>query len=161
MKSIRALSAYYYVGLIIGYFSKEDVIIWADRMIEGNESFPYELIDVSLSNNKSLEDVASKLKKAYGEETIREPLYQLIGELVSEIETGNISDDEFFSYILSLYRQGSAFSLDEDLSHVLDRLSDGYYLATQGIYGDVNSIRIEAINQLNNFKNYVGRFNEV
>lgn len=102
MNTLKLLSAYYYAGLIIGYFSIEDVVRWVDRVIEENDNdiFPYEFIELSLSGKKSLEDIASILKKVYGEELIVEPLYKLLGELVSGFEVGVISDEDFFTYVL-------------------------------------------------------------
>jgi len=48
------MCAYYYVGLVIGYFKKTDIIQWVDSVIEKGD-YPHELIDVSLSENKSID----------------------------------------------------------------------------------------------------------
>lgn len=63
MKTIRQVCGYHYIGLVIGYLSKQDIIKWVDTVIEDMEDFPYELIDVSLSNNKSLKETIFMLKK--------------------------------------------------------------------------------------------------
>ncbi|SFF09036.1 hypothetical protein SAMN04487969_113151 [Paenibacillus algorifonticola] len=118
------------------------------------EDFPYELIDVSLSNNKSLKETISMLKKACCEKTINEPLYKIIGELVTKLEEKRITNEKFFEYISSIHFQVSALLIDDKLSNILDRLDDGYYLATQGIYGDIETIRKEALEELIHFKNY-------
>lgn len=160
MKKIKLLCAYYYIGIVIGYFNKQEIIQWADSVIE-NEEFPHELIDVSLSANKTIEDIASLLKRVYGESRIVEPLYKIIGELVLKYEDGQITDDRFFSYLQSLLLQGNAFEMEEDLSYLLDRLDGGYYLVAKGIYGDVMTLRQEALEELRDYKKYVGVFDEV
>ncbi|MGO4501046.1 hypothetical protein AB4114_34885 [Paenibacillus sp. 2RAB27] len=38
----------------------------------------------------------------------------------------------------------------------LDRLSDGYYLATEGIYGEVEDIIQDALDDLKKFDEYMG-----
>lgn len=160
MKTINLLCSYYYVGLVIGYVNKQEIIKWADSVIERGD-FPLELIDVSLSGKKSIEDVASMLKKACNEYVIVEPLYKLIGDIVLEYEEGQISDEHFFNYLRSLHVQGNAFGIDEDLSHKLGRLDDAYYLATEGIYGFIEDVQREALKDLKCYKEYIGYFDEV
>ncbi|WP_155973476.1 hypothetical protein [Paenibacillus sp. Leaf72] len=154
MKTIKQLCGYHYIGLVIGYFSKQDIIKWVDTVIEDMEDFPYELIEVSLSNNKSLKETISMLKKASCENTLFEPLYKIIGELVTELEEARMTNENFFRYINNILDQGIALLVDDKLSKILDRLDDGYYLATQGIYGDIETIREEALEELKHFKNY-------
>ena len=158
MESIRSLCVYYYIGLVIGYFTKPDVIRWADSVIENGE-FPYELIDVSLSANRSLQETASILKRAYNENRTVESLFKLVGKLVIGLEATRISDEDFFAYIGRLYWQREAFLMDEELLSILDRLDDGYYLATDGI-GDVETLRSEALEQLQCYKDYADFFEQ-
>ncbi|CAM4060420.1 hypothetical protein [Saccharibacillus endophyticus] len=160
MKTIKALSRYYYIGLVIGYFTKKNVLDWTDRTIEGNKQFPYELIEISLSSHKPSVDIASKLKQIYGEEILQEPLYQLLGELVNDFEMGRIAEEELFTYLSGLHYQESEIVLDEDLSDSLNRLDDAYYLASEGIYGDVKTVCEEGIDELNKYKEYIGRIKE-
>lgn len=160
MKKIKVLLRYYYIGLVIGYFTKKDILTWADRIIAENEQFPYELIEISLSGNKPSVDIASKLKQIYGEEILQEPLYQLLGELINDFETERTTEEEFFTYLSSLHYQESEIVLDEDLSDSLNRLDDAYYLASEGIYGDVKIVCEEAVNELSKYKEHIGRIKE-
>lgn len=50
--------------------------------------------------------------------------------------------------------------MEEDLSYKLHRLDDGYYLAAQGICGDVKILRQEALEELRDYKEYVGVFDK-
>ncbi len=80
MITIKEESCFYYLGLVIGLFSRNEIITWADKIItESKFKYPYEIIDISLSGNRSTEDVASLLKSAYGSEKLNEPLYRMLG----------------------------------------------------------------------------------
>ncbi len=159
MRSIRDLAGYYYLCLAIGLCNKEAIIEWADSII-ANDTYPYELIEVSLSRERTLNEVLSILKEIYGKYDIDAPLSKLLGLLVIKLETGKITEDKFFGYISSLLLQGSAFTISEEVLHMLDRLDDSYYLAFQGIYGSVEQIRNEAINDLWKYKDCVSLFEE-
>jgi len=100
------------------------------------------------------------LRKAYGEEIIVEPLYKILGNIVIELEEKKITDERFFAYLRSLFIQGTAFIIDENLLYKLDRLDDAYYLAKEKIYSDVLSVCEEAIKDLKYYKKFAHIFEE-
>ncbi|MFF2878451.1 hypothetical protein ACFVR2_19230 [Gottfriedia sp. NPDC057991] len=55
------------LGLTIGLLTIEDVINWADNVIEHHDFPPYEIIELSLSSKESLEKVILKLMMFQGE----------------------------------------------------------------------------------------------
>ncbi|MRN56446.1 hypothetical protein [Paenibacillus monticola] len=159
MKNIKEISAFYYLCLITGYYSKQDIIEWADRCI-AEFQFPYELIELSLSKGRSLNYIASILKSIYAKDVLNEPLYKLLGLLVQNLEDDQITNDDFFTYLNRILSEGSVFTINEELHHAIDRLDDGYYLATEGIYGDLDTLKDKAIEDLKKYKEYISIFEE-
>ncbi|NRF95967.1 hypothetical protein HQN89_34745 [Paenibacillus frigoriresistens] len=133
---------------------KNEVIQWVDNCIEKYD-VPYEFIELSLSSSKKIADILLILKSLYGKHEFQLPMYIMLGKLRSEFIDKNISTENFFTYIYSLYTQGC--TSDEEMSQFsfLDRLSDGYYLATEGIYGEVEDIVQDALDELMNFEEYI------
>lgn len=84
------------------------------------------------------------------------PMYIMLGKIRSEFINKNITVDNFFTYIYSLYTQGCMSDKAVDQFSFLDRLSDGYYLATEGIYGEVEDIIQDALDDLKKFDEYMG-----
>jgi adenine-specific DNA methylase len=141
--------------LVIGVFTKQDVIKWADQVIESSSNqYPYELIDVSLSSAKSKEEVASILKGIYGEDRLNEPLYRILGFLYRNLLNKTLNEEDLFTYFYRLQLQSLVFLIEENIISELDRLSDDYYLATQGIYGYKDEVVQEALEFLKQYDIY-------
>jgi hypothetical protein len=155
MIDIRTKAGAYYLALSIGYTGKSDVIKWADFCIEHFE-VPYDFIDLSLSGSKSIDDTLSNLKRIYGKDEFVIPMSIMLGLIRSEFIKHKISVDNFFTYIYRLYTHGCMSDKDVNEFSFLDRLSDGYYLATEGIYGSIKDIVQEAIDELERFEEYQG-----
>lgn len=154
MKNLRVLAGFYYLALATGYKNKNEIIQWADNCIEKYE-IPYDFIELSLSSSKTINDTLSILKSLYGMHEFELPMYIMLGKIRSEFIENNISVDNFFAFIYGLYTQGC--TSDKELSQFsfLDRLSDGYYLATEGIYGEIEDIVQDALDELKKFEEYI------
>ena len=154
MANIKTIAGFYYIGLVIGFFNKKDVVDWADHGIE-NYEIPYEIIEVSLSQRKSLEDIASLLKTISGVQNLMTAFRVMLGFMIAQYVEAFITVDELFTYINKLQAIGSTFEEDEELLYELDRMSDDFYLATEGIYGDIEQVVVKATNKLMTFNGYL------
>jgi hypothetical protein len=154
MINLGLLAGFYYLALSTSFKNKNEIIQWVDNCIEKYE-VPYEFIELSLSSSKKIADILLILKSLYGKHEFQLPMYIMLGKIRSEFIDENISTEDFFTYLYSLYTQGC--TSDEEMSQFsfLNRLSDGYYLATEGIYGEVEDIVQDALDELKNFEEYI------
>ncbi|WP_239616854.1 hypothetical protein [Cohnella mopanensis] len=154
MKKLNTIAGFYYLALATGYKVKNEIIIWADNCIEKYE-IPYDFIELSLSGSKSIEDTLSILRSLYGKNEFDIPMYIMLGQLRSDFIKKNISEDKFFAYVYGLYTHGCMSDRAADQFSFLDRLSDGYYLATEGIYGEVEDVVQDALDTLKKYQEYL------
>lgn len=110
-KNIRTVAGYYYLGLTIGMINKNEIIEWADFCLE-NFNAPYEIIDLSLSTNKTQDEMLEILKTIYNENELRTPLSMTLGVIYSNYSKKLITDDALFSYISNLLTQASSIGED-------------------------------------------------
>lgn len=153
MKDLKNKAGIYYLAVATGYIGRSDVIRWADCCIE-HLDVPYDFIELSLSGSKSIEDTLSFLKTIYGKNSFVTPMYIMLGLIRSDFIKQKISENDFFTYIFRLYTHGCMSDKDVVEFSFLDRLSDEYYLATEGIYGNTECVVQEAIDELKRFEEY-------
>ena len=146
------------IGLIIGYFTKDDVINWADRIIETNENVEYEIIEISLLSNSSKADIASKLREVKGILNEQLIINVLLGLLSYGYNSNKFSEDEICTFLYHLVSNKIDISISNDIEQNINHLSDGYYLATEGIYGDLKEICKELNEFLDLYTEYAEEF---
>ncbi|AWP28107.1 hypothetical protein B9D94_16455 [Paenibacillus sp. Cedars] len=159
-KKLKISAAYYYLGLAIGLIKRDQVIDWADDCLEKYE-VPYELIELSLSQEKGLDEILSLLKLIYNKFELRTPLFIILYEIRLKYLKNEITKDQMFSYISSLLIQGSAIGDDEETLKLLDIIEDRYYLASQGIYGSEEEVIESTLEELRIFETAYNDFSEL
>ncbi|MEI5907078.1 hypothetical protein WAK64_08410 [Bacillus spongiae] len=147
---IKLTAEVYRLGISLGLLPKEEVIKWADKVIEQMDDPPYEIIEVSLSSKKKLEDIVFILMDVKGEFDNELPPKIILGLLK---ETLNMTQD--MSNVINILDM-----LIEHLPHSCEwieteihYLSDGYYLAEQSI-GEHKDILNDLRRFLNQFVDY-------
>jgi hypothetical protein len=80
----------YRLGLLSSYFTNDDVINWADRVIVEKSNPDLEIIDVALSKRNSKQDLANLLEKVQGEFQIHLPFKILIGLYSKRLKTDKL-----------------------------------------------------------------------
>lgn len=155
--SLKDEAEIFRIGLIIGYFTKKDVINWTDKVIETQENDEYEIIEASLLEHSSKADIASKLAEIKGVTNNKYNINVVLGVCSASYRSNKFTEDEIFTM---LYKLISALniSIDSEIWQSIDRLSDGYYLATEGIYGFPEDIRKELTEFLDRFYPYAQEF---
>ncbi|MCL1696992.1 MULTISPECIES: hypothetical protein [unclassified Lysinibacillus] len=148
---IKVTAEVYRLGILIGFYTVQDIIKWADNVIERLDHPPYEVIEVSLSSQKKPIDVCSKLK-LFNEGLNNDDLPSkiLLGLLNDYfLSTNNASD--VFSMLTRLIDHLQLEESNEWIEREMVYLSDAFYLADQHIYGDLKEVE-------NNLKNFLSKF---
>ena len=148
---IKVMAEVYRLGIAIGYFTVQDVIDWADALIGSLEQPPYELIDISLSLKATPIDVCSLLHSFYGSPFNDSPLYIMLSMLSNEhTSSNNLAKVAamLFELIDFIQLEDCSKGIIIDLLH----LSDAYYLAKQGIYGDIQAVENDIKKFLQSFE---------
>ncbi len=148
---IKVTAEVYRLGILIGFYTVQDIIKWADNVIERLDHPPYEVIEVSLSSQKKTIDVCSKLK-LFNEGLNNDDLPSkiLLGLLNDYfLSTNNASD--VFSMLTRLIDHLQLEESNERIEREMVYLSDAFYLADQHIYGDLKEVE-------NNLKNFLSKF---
>ncbi len=158
MESLKKQASIYYLGLHIGYYSKSDVIKWSDEVIEKTKSeVDYRFIELSLSSSKSKESIASKLVEIIDHESFEDTAKIIYGVCLKKLKDKQFTLDEVATY---LYRIANVdqISISEEEFKMIMYLSDGYYLATEGMYGDIEKIYDDTILFLEEYAVYLEEF---
>lgn len=145
---IKTMAEVYRLGISIGFQTVQDVIRWADKLIEQFDSPPYEIIELSLSAKEKPDDVCFKLKMVKGEFDIDLPPKIILGLLGEYLNT----TQDTSNVIMMLDRLIE--HLPESCEWIelkIHWLSDGFYLAKQNIYGDLQEVE-------NNLKKFLMQF---
>lgn len=135
MKDIIEL---YRLGLTIGYFSIDDIIDWADYLIEMEEEPDYEIIEISLSEKKGVCYIVEKLNQM--EYYLKSDLAPkiLLGLIYKDFSMNKESADYLKSFAKMLYELSlhiSDESVGEDIKYEINIVED--YLES-ALYYDVN-----------------------
>ncbi|BCB05138.1 hypothetical protein KH172YL63_32710 [Bacillus sp. KH172YL63] len=127
----------YRLGLLIGFFSIQEVIIWADTLIEQLDKPPYEIIMLSLSSKDDICTVERKLSEIKGEYDT-----ELLPKIIMGLMNDYLHDKENTGRVIKSLEQLLKYlpSNDDEIESEIHFLSDGYYLAHQNIYGEEQEV---------------------
>ena len=127
---------YYELGLILGLITKAEVISWSDNLIEILEKPPTQLLDISLSGQKSINELSALLNRFDKGDKYKEisvSAFKKIGTVLKEkIDKKELSFDEVAQklYFVSQY---SHISLIEEHEEFCNWVDDEFSLVNQGI----------------------------
>ncbi|AGX44225.1 hypothetical protein [Clostridium saccharobutylicum] len=132
------------LAVLCGIFSKEELIKFLDKIIANLDEPPYEIIEASLVFNSNMQDALHILRDYFyrrnGDDlNIHKELLHIISDKYQANEI-NINDSIY--YLDNLMKEAN---LDNEITSIINYLSDGLYLAEQKIYGDLETIEDEFI----------------
>lgn len=135
---IKDIIELYRLGLTIGYFSVDDIIDWADYLIEMEEEPDYEIIEISLSKKKGVCYIVERLNQM--EYNLKSDLAPkiLLGLIYKDFSMNKESVDYLKSFAKMLYELSlhiSDESVGEDIKYEINIVED--YLES-ALYYDVN-----------------------
>jgi hypothetical protein len=131
------------IGLIVGLLSRQDVIRWADGIIEAHPDPDYAIIEVSLNPP----DMAARLFEVSGDAGRPAVTGTLLGLCAQRLQEGRLSMNEAAGILSRLDSDPScgrcgtrveyAVAADEETAHTAYNLACGYFLAAEGCYGSL------------------------
>ena len=155
MVNVKLAAEVYRIGYSIGVFMKQEVIKWADSVIETLDNPPYEIIDLSLSSKLNTEKFMWKLESIKGEVEQDQSPKILLGLLhdtldrQQDISTVVEKMDRLIPYLPENC---------EPIEMEIHYLSDAFYLAENGAYRDLQEVRSEIEDFLNEFVEFSDDF---
>ncbi|GFZ30399.1 hypothetical protein CSC2_09250 [Clostridium zeae] len=158
MLPLKDTAEIYRIGLVTGLFMKIDVIKWADKIIEYEENIEYEIIEISLMQNTKVEDIALKLYEINGIPNNQNVLNTFLGLCSYAYTKNKFTAHEICTILYKFVISKTHIPLASDIEQMIHYLSDGYYLASSGTYGNLNVICKDLKNFLNMYSEYAKRF---
>ncbi|OOG90083.1 hypothetical protein BTH41_03884 [Bacillus mycoides] len=153
MVNTKGMAEVFRIGLQIGLFSKTDVINWADQTIEILDSPSNEIIEVSLSSNDKLVDIASKLKKIKGRYDEKLPLKIILGLLWEKFIANEENALKIKPFIFSMVHNNCCEGFD-NVNKQLYNFNEEINLAADNIYGNLEDISQEIKDFLSIYKDF-------
>jgi len=146
---IKLSAEVYRIGVLIGLLNIQDVIKWADNVIEQCDTPPYEIIELSFSAKEKLEDITLRLMEIRGDFDDNDLSPKVILGLLNQYlntpeDIANVIEklDKLIEYLPDSY---------EGIEMEIHFLTDGFYLAEENIYGDLKEVH-------SNLKEFLIRF---
>ncbi|MBH0358389.1 protein kinase [Bacillus toyonensis] len=159
MESYQKLAYLYALGLGCGLWNREDIISWCDRLIEANDSPPYEIIEISLMSTTRpvfIESALLSYSRTVDEKTSVNILLSVINEKLVE-KKWNIKQAITCSTRLlvnrGLYWEEEYFDLYS--------LDDSYDLAHEGIHFNEEDVLFAYIDTLGAFCLHFNEFEDL
>ncbi len=122
--------------LLLGLVTKEDVVVWADEVIDRVESPPVLIYDVLLSGYRTDKELAALLRKLAGRTTGPEPhataFRHLSDFLRRGVESGAITSDEAAARLYNAACR-TCLCLPLEVSLACDMFDDEFSLIRQGV----------------------------
>ncbi|WP_316568799.1 hypothetical protein [Neobacillus sp. YIM B06451] len=144
---IKLVAEVYRIGISIGFLTIKGMIKWADTIIDNLDSPPYEIIELSLSTKEKQDEICLKLMMVKGEIDNSLPPKIILG-LLSEYLNATKDISSVISMLDKLIKYLPISN--EWIELEIHFLSDGFYLAEQGI-GDIEEV-------FNNLKKFLNQF---
>ncbi|MBJ8106904.1 MULTISPECIES: hypothetical protein [Bacillus cereus group] len=154
MVKTKEMAEVFRIGLQIGLFSKNDVINWADHTIETLDSPVNEIIDVSLSSNDKLVDIASKLKNIKGRYDEKLPVKIILGLLWEKFIINEENVLKIKPFISNLIHNNCCKGFD-NVDKQLYNFNEEINLAEDNIYGNLEDISQEIKEFLSIYKDFI------
>jgi hypothetical protein len=135
--------------LLLGVIGVEEVVAWADGVISSVDKPPLPLIDISLSEAKSPQDVAALLKLlcdgVHRVEASTAAFRRFVISRHRDVISGNVSHDRLATDLYCISHQPD-FELPADYAEYCNWVDDEFALVRQGV-----KERESAENTLNEF----------
>lgn len=154
MLSVKDRAEVCRIGLVTGLFTKNDVICWADKIIETQENVEYEIIEISLLGSSSKADIASKLSEVKGIPDNKNIINIILGLYSDSYNANKFNADDICTFLYRLVSNKIDITISFDIEQKIHYLSDGYYLASEGTYGDLKDICRDLKEFLDQFTDY-------
>ena len=148
----------FHICLTNGLLRKEEVIKWADNIIQHEEQLDYIVIELSVCGHKSVNEIISIINEFVGEPKPIVPGRVVLGFLFTQFKAGHISLRKVTAAIYWLVWNGN---LTEDEKSFMYGLDDKMDCAERGIYGTVEAVERETLRFIEIYSDFkIGNFDK-
>jgi hypothetical protein len=141
----------YLLGLHIGFFSPDEVVTWADKVICDNTSFDFNFVEVSLAKSKDINEIMKYLENITGPIRYDLSLNVLLGLIYERLLSG-CEVQEISRQLYELSQNILLNYIDEEKIRWMNTFDDIFY-----IYGN-ESVKIQLLNFLKDYEPYIKEF---
>jgi hypothetical protein len=134
MNNLKETAEVYRLGLLIGFFTVSDAVLWADSIISSEKKPHIAIINIAMSRNEHPEDIARQLDALPGKFDSKVVSRQLV-RLMSEKLTQDEKQAHHIAhclYQMVLYDMSPGPEAERSMRYFDDALD----LASQGIHGN-------------------------
>lgn len=149
----------YCIGSAIGYFTKSDVVKWADKQIEKMDAPPYEIIELSLDPHTKIYDVCADIRFSRDSSLNELAINIILGLLSFQL----VETQDFKNTLYKLRKLRDQEVISDRCSYrwinaKIDFLCDDRYLAENDLYGTISNNNKEIKKFLFQFNIYANQY---
>jgi hypothetical protein len=158
MFSLKEIAEVYKLGFNIEYFKVDDIIQWADSIIERDNKPQIAIIELSLSRGKSKREICDILSEIKGDFNTIIPTKIILGILYKTFVKEKNSIDFVSEFVELLYKL-SFYIPDDDISYDLIALEDYFSVVKHEILDkDIQDVLNEIEKYLRKYKSLADDF---
>lgn len=145
----------YRLGALCGIYSKEELVSYLDSMIADLGDVPSEIIEASMLSNKDINDISDKLRELTWKVNDNKDLVnkQLLHTICERYYLKTTSLEDAIYYLHNMIKE---LNLSEIIIDKIQYLSDALFLAEQDIYGNVDEVRKDFEEFINDYIKIIG-----
>jgi hypothetical protein len=150
-KNYLELLEVFRIALINGIIDKQEIVKWADEIIQSDSEPDYFIIEVSLSGHKDTNELVYLLNEYIGEKKPSISGRVLLGLLYKQFIIQQINLKKVVTAIYWLVWNGE---LNEKDKYLLYGLDNDYDLASSNITGSLKEVELNALEVLEMYKDF-------
>lgn len=137
---IKEEAELYRLLLITGFAKCEEVVAWADKIIETTENPPDQVIEISITTK--INDIISMLGQIKGDYDFNAIFKKFLGTLFERLSLDSAVAAKL-AHKLYVFMFECEHELPPEIEKMIYYFDDGFDLAVQGVYGNVNDLTSE------------------
>jgi hypothetical protein len=156
MYSLEELAAVFSEGVGCGFFTIDEVILFADSVISNCDAVPYDFIELSLMRGAKVNDIEDKLCEFSKMGSNRNVVNMILGMIGEKLGAGQMELAKAIRCTVRLLVHSGLYT--EDGYYDLYIAEDYYELALSGTYGNLDSVEKEFCAKLKEYSSYFAEF---
>lgn len=141
----------FHIGLSNGLLDKQEVVKWADKIIEQDDEPDINVIELSLCGHQSVNDIVSLLNEIVGYP--RPPISGrvILGLLYNNYKNGKVTLEKVAGSMNWIIWQSELTDDEKSFMHGID---DMYDLAVSGTFGTVEDFEMDTLRFIEIYKDF-------
>jgi len=133
-----------------GLIEPSEIIKWADQIIADSNEYDDDIANISLINPNSRKEIISLLGHIVDEADEWEALRGTMGIMHETLLVDQSRAKSFASFLESIWVENN-YTVPDDMVFIVG-IDDEFYLASEGIYGNVEEATSSLISNLSRYK---------